>query len=267
MYKIILLGAISTFFSCVYGYGYKMHGHLGELTDGYLKKFEPTLYNKVIELFDGQSISSISSWADKVKRTKKYSWTKELHFIDILECNKEKYTKDIIDKYCNNNCIVSALQDFTNSIKYNLKYEYIVNEDIKLTNVELLKFLIHFIQDFSQPMHLLGYDRGGNSFNVNMFIDGRNRTSNLHYIWDSMLPEYFIDNHVYNFPNKKIMRPDDYYNLLESVLNDNIHISCMIYPDSHYIIFNDYFNEDYFLKLFDNYHSLVVGTLKYIFEV
>jgi hypothetical protein len=267
MYKIILLGAISTFFSRVSGYGSKIHVHLGELTDSYLKKFEPILYHKVMELFDGQSISSISSWADKVKRTPEYNWTKELHFIDILECNKEKYTKDTIDKYCNNHCIVSALQDFTNSIKYNFKYDYIVNEDTKLTNVELLKFLIHFTQDFSQPMHLLGYDRGGNSFKVNVFIDGRNRTSNLHFIWDSMLPEYFVDNYVYTFANKKIIRPDNYYNLLDGVLNDNIRISCRIYPDSHYIIFNDYFNEDYFLQLFDNYQILVIGTLKYIFEV
>jgi hypothetical protein len=118
-----------------------------------------------------------------------------LHFIDILECNKDKYNKEVIDKYCNNTCIDSALQDFTNSIKYNFKYGYIKDDGVKLTNVELLKFLIHFIQDFSQPMHLLGYDRGGNSFKVNVFIDGKNRTSNLHFIWDSMLPEYFVNNY------------------------------------------------------------------------
>jgi hypothetical protein len=242
-----------------------MHGYLGELTDIYLQKYEPALYNKVIDLFDGKSISSISSWADKIKRKPKYSWTKDLHFIDILECNKQRYNKEVINKYCNNHCIVSALQDFTNSIKYNFNYDYIASDNSTLTNVELLKFLIHFIQDFSQPMHLLGYDRGGNSFKVNVFIDGKNRTSNLHFIWDSMLPEYFVDNYVYTIMNKKFIKPDNYYNLLEDILNDNIHISCRIYPDSHYIVFNDYFDEKHFIKLFDNYQMLVIKTLKYIF--
>ena len=264
--NIILLGAFSTFFSCVAGYGYKMHEYLGKLTDNYLEKYEPDLYNKVVQLFDGQTISSVSSWADKIKRKPKYSWTKDLHFIDILECHKEKYDKTVIDKYCNNHCIISALQDFTNSIKYNFEHGYILGDGTKLSNTELLKFLIYFIQDVSQPMHLLGYDRGGNSFKVNVYIDGRNRTSNLHFIWDSMLPEYFVDNYIYTIVLQRYIKPDNYYNLLEDTLNDNIHISCRIYPDSPYIIFNDYFKEEYFVKLFDNYQKLVISTLKYIFE-
>lgn len=266
MNYLILLGAFSTFFSCVFGYGYKMHGHLGKLTDTYLIKYEPEIYNKINNLFDGQSIESISSWADKVKRQKQYAWTKDLHFIDILECHRERYNKDVIDKYCENHCIISALLDFTNSIKYNFNYDYVFNDGTKLTNTELLKFLIHFLQDFSQPMHLLGYDRGGNSFKVNILFDGKNRTSNLHFIWDSMLPEYFKDNYMYTSPSIRYDKPNDYYKLLEDILNDNIQISCRIYPDSHYIIFNDYFKEEHFVKLFDNYHKLVISTFKYIFE-
>ena len=262
-----MLGVIGTFFSCISAYGYNIHKYLGKLTDDYLEKIEPELYNKIINLLDGESISVVSSWADKVKRSKKYAWTKNLHFIDIMECSKERYTKDTIDKYCNNNCVVSALQDFTNSIKYNFNYDYIIDDGTKLTNAELLKFLIHFIQDFSQPMHLLGYDRGGNSFKVNIFINGKSRKSNLHYIWDSMLPEYFVKNYEYSIKYKKLERPKNYYEIIEDVLNKNIHISCRIYPDSHYIIFNDYFNEKYFITLFDNYQYLMVSTLKYIFDM
>ena len=253
---------------CIYvwGYGYKMHEHLGKLTDIYLQKYEPKLYNKTVSLLENHTIASISSWADKIKRQPMYSWTKNLQYIDILECsNTKRYDKRVIYKYCNNNCIVSALQDFTNSIKYNFLYEYNTDLNVKLTNTELLKFLIHFIQDFSQPMHLLGYDRGGNSLRVNVFINSKNITSNLHFIWDSMLPEYFVNNYVYTCPNKRYFTPDDYYTLLEDVLNDNIRISCKIYPDSPYIIFSDYFREEYFVKLFDNYQYLLVSTLKYIF--
>lgn len=267
MNKLLILGVLNTFFLCVSGYGYKMHTHLGKLTDNYLEKVEPELYNKVMNLLDGESISSVSSWADKVKRNKKYLWTKNLHFIDIMECRKDNYGKDTIDKYCKDNCIVSALQDFINSIRFNFNYDYITDDGETLSNKELLKFIIHFMQDFSQPMHLLGYERGGNSFKVNVFKDGKIKKSNLHYIWDSMLPEYFVKNYDYSFKYKNIMKPDNYYEIIQDILNENIHISCRIYPDSHDIIFDEYFNEKYFVSLFDNYQNLMINILKYIFDM
>ena len=91
---------------CIYvwGYGYKMHEHLGKLTDIYLQKYEPKLYNKTVSLLENHTIASISSWADKIKRQPMYSWTKNLHYIDILECsNTKRYDKRVIYKYCNNN--------------------------------------------------------------------------------------------------------------------------------------------------------------------
>lgn len=268
---IINIFLLMTLVTDVLSYGYTMHKYLGQLTDDYLQKYEPDLYNKVLNVLNTQvvqkdNIAQISSWADTIKRSPRWSWTKNLHFIDILECHRERYTKDVIDKYCENHCIVSALLDFTNSIKYNFKYDYIFSDGTTLSNTELLKFLVHFMQDFSQPMHLLGYDRGGNSYKVNILFDGKNRTSNLHYIWDSMLPEYFVNNYAYVLPTQKYNAPSNYYELLEDVLNENIQISCRIYPGSHYIIFNDYFKEEHFIKLFDNYMKLVIGTLKYIFE-
>ena len=244
-----------------------MHKHLGKLSDEYLEKYEPILYKKIINLFNGDTIKYVSSWADTVKNQNKYKWTKSLHYIDILECRKDQYTKEIIDYYCKNECIITALQDFTNSIKYNFKYDYIINNS-SLTNIELLKFLFHFLQDFSQPMHLLGYDRGGNDFNLNIYFNGYNKSSNLHFIWDTMLPEYFIENYSYSFPlNNIINKPNNYYKLLEIILNNNVkNISCHIYPNSHYIIFNDYFKDIYFKTLFDNYYTLLLATLKYIFQ-
>jgi hypothetical protein len=257
---------IFLFTPIVYGYGYRTHGYLGKLTDIYLQKYEPILYNKVLDVLNGYTIESISTWADKIKNKKEFTWTKELHYIDILECRIDKYPKDVIDNYCDEHCITSALQDYTNSLKYNINYDYI-QDGYKLTNNELLKFIIHFLQDFSQPMHLLGYDRGGNSFKLDVYIDGKNKTTNAHYMWDSMLPEHFIKNYPYTFMDNKIQKPDNYYNLLEDILNSNIkNVSCHIYPDTHYIIFDKYFNKDHFILLFNNYQTLIISTLKYIFE-
>ncbi|KAH9002323.1 phospholipase C/P1 nuclease domain-containing protein [Lactarius hatsudake] len=48
---------------------------------------------------------------------------------------------------------------------------------------EALKFLIHFVGDMHQPLHLTGRDRGANGVKVS--FDGRN--TNLHSVWDTSL--------------------------------------------------------------------------------
>lgn len=255
---ILLVGYVSC-------YGYQLHGFLGKLTDNYLKVNEPIIYDKVKNILRNQSISSISSWADKIKRNPKYSWTRELHYIDILECTKD-YSSGIINNYCKENCIVSVIKDFTNALKYNSKYKYIKNK-VVISNSELLKFLIHFIQDFNQPMHLLGFDRGGNSFKINMYdsINKKNISSNLHFIWDSLLPNYYIKHFNYTLPDITLNSQE---NLLENILNENIkNVACKIVPNSHYLIFQEYFVKEHFKLLFDNYHYLIIHTLKNIFDV
>lgn len=256
----------------VNGYGYNSHEYLGGISDKYLSLYESVIYSKIFDLTNG-SLSSISSWADKVKRSKQYSWTSTLHYIDILECKNNLYNKEDINKYCKDKCIISIIKDLTNSLKYNSRYVYKINYyNSTLSRSEQLKFLVHFLQDFNQPMHLLGYDRGGNSLKVNMYKNGRNRTTNLHYVWDSLLPEHYIKNYAYTVPFEKVILEKNFTVdlLLENMLNVNINVSCNIYPKKHedinYLIFDDYFNDSHFKLLFDNYHNMATKILKYIFE-
>ena len=93
------------------------HGYLGNSADIYLSKYEPILYNKISKVLNGQTINSVSSWADSVKRTKEYSWTRTLHYIDIMECRNEKYDRTIIEHYCENSCIVSGLNSFVQELR------------------------------------------------------------------------------------------------------------------------------------------------------
>lgn len=51
------------------------------------------------------------------------------------------------------------------------------------TKAEALKFLIHFIGDVHQPLHVENIERGGNGINV--IFDGAN--TNLHSVWDSSI--------------------------------------------------------------------------------
>lgn len=45
---------------------------------------------------------------------------------------------------------------------------------------EKLKFLVHFVGDIHQPLHVCGKEKGGNGFHV--YLDGK--LSNLHGVWD-----------------------------------------------------------------------------------
>ncbi|TEB29753.1 phospholipase C/P1 nuclease [Coprinellus micaceus] len=49
--------------------------------------------------------------------------------------------------------------------------------------IEAFKFLVHFVGDMHQPLHLTGRDRGGNSQKVYF----ENRQTNLHSAWDTAI--------------------------------------------------------------------------------
>lgn len=247
----------------------KTHSYLGHSSDVYLAKYEPEIYDKISKVLNGQTISGVSSWADSIKRTKEYSWTRTLHYIDIMECRKGVYDKSVIEHYCENSCIVSALNSFVKELKSRLlcsnNFRTLGNET-GLSDEDLLKFIIHFMEDFVQPMHLLGYERGGNSLRLQVKMPSGNiRRTNLHQLWDSLVPEYYTKmfNPSFDF---NVDKPIDYTKFVEEHLNKNIHIGCLIYPDEVTIVFEEYFNKEYLDTLFKNYHELSVGTFKYIFE-
>jgi hypothetical protein len=124
-----------------------------------------------------------------------------------------------------------------------------------LSEKERLMFLIHFIGDISQPLHVYGKNRGGNSLKLIRNKNGRNRTTNLHYLWDSEIPQTYIKSGVY--------KPDLKNTSLIDVINFNLNIGCnKIYKfDDNFIIFEEYYDADDVKNMFDNYASLSVMYL------
>ena len=249
-------------------YSFHTHSYLGTTLENYLEKNDTRMFDNVKSILL-EPLGEASVWADRVKFQKGYGWTRSLHYIDILECNKH-IDEGIVDHYCENKCIVTALQNFTSVLKHQVN-----TFNTTMPNKDLFKFILHFLQDFNQPMHLLGYNRGGNSYEIIRNKNGRNKTMNLHSFWDSELPEYFIENYGPYLPNKitvqKISNSEEYKNMLINTLNKNINIACSKKlndnPDGkHYIVFEDYFKADEIRLLFDNYMFLAVNTINYIWS-
>lgn len=121
------------------------------------------------KLLDGQSIASISNFADEIKADKRYREFSAWHYVNIPQ---GKDYKDIEpSKYGD---LVVGIQKCK---------AMVVNEDnSKEDRVFYLKMLVHLIGDLHQPMHVGKQgDKGGNDIQVQWFNNG----SNLHRVWDA----------------------------------------------------------------------------------
>jgi nuclease S1 len=127
-------------------------------------------------LGQGVSLSSVATWADEQEEIPEaYRW----HFVNV-PIKETQY----LPRYCpSSGCVVSKIEDFRRVLQ-NPK----ANRQQKQ---QALKFIIHFIADLHQPLHVGdNNDQGGNRLQVRFFGIG----SNLHRVWDSEIMERHTKN-------------------------------------------------------------------------
>jgi hypothetical protein len=137
------------------------------------QRLTPQAREAVRKILDGQSLPDASVWADNIRQYRHDA--DPLHFVNIP-------LSDTYDpkKHCpKGRCIIAA----------------IVEEERLLANpgtspeqrAEALRFLIHFMGDLHQPLHVVdNHDRGGNRRTV--YLEGD--STNLHKVWDGQLLEH-----------------------------------------------------------------------------
>jgi len=121
------------------------------------------------------SMAAVASWADEIRNT--YRWSASLHYIDTPDwaCDYS-YDRDCQVGGEMGVCVDGAVQNYTDRLTdMSLPFDQ---------QNEALKFLIHFVGDIHQPLHV-GFttDRGGNSFEGKF----NNKKVNLHEIWDTSI--------------------------------------------------------------------------------
>jgi hypothetical protein len=128
----------------------------------------------VSELLSGRTLADVAVWADDVRQEDAYQWTAPLHYVNVpRDARRIDMRRD-----CENGmCVVGAIHHFA---------EVLQNKDGKRSRTEqreALKFIVHFIGDVHQPMHV-SYrdDRGGNLLRVS-FVNSPE--TNLHRVWDT----------------------------------------------------------------------------------
>ncbi|GBB95156.1 hypothetical protein RclHR1_02490011 [Rhizophagus clarus] len=174
------------FINNVLSYGYVGH----QITASIAQKFLlPKVREHVRELLPKSAngnLYPIAAWADRVKYQPKYRFTSRMHYVSTPRDNPPdncliKYRPGRVD-------ILNAIHNYTNRLdpKSNLDF---------WPRAEALRFLVHFLGDLHQPLHLTGKRRGGTG--ASAIFEGH-KTS-LHYIWDSRLIDKHIRELGYNF--------------------------------------------------------------------
>ena len=136
------------------------------------------LHQKTIKaltpLLEGQSLAQTSNWADEIKSDPLWDHARSWHYVNM---SKEKdYFKM---KHHKKGDLLRALYYFEGRLQ---------DETLsKIQRKQALKFLIHFVGDLHQPLHV-GYkkDRGGNKTKVSWFGE----KTNLHVLWDYHMIEH-----------------------------------------------------------------------------
>ncbi len=151
--------------SAAHAWGTQGHQVIASLAQAQLTARAKAEIDKLLVLEPGESLSSISTWADEHRNPTTAAW----HYVNFP---KNSCTYDAARDCPDGNCVVAAIDRQIEVLKSDAPPE---------KRLTALKYVVHLVADIHQPLHA-GYaeDRGGNSYQLQAFMRG----SNLHALWD-----------------------------------------------------------------------------------
>ena len=189
MRKTIAILLLASFVSTqLIAWGPKGHAIVGDIAAAHLT---PQTRANVQLLLGNDTLASIASWADQVRkeRDESYDW----HFVDIpkdapgfseeRDCFRpqDKHKDAATDHH---NCAVDRIEIFE---------KVLADENAsRAARLEALKWLVHFIGDLQQPLHAMEEAKGGNDIKLPVFGSAKcgDYDCNLHWAWDTLLLEH-----------------------------------------------------------------------------
>ena len=218
----LLLALVLSFQSLSFGWGCSGHQIVALIAE---RQLNPAAFSAVQALLKDTDIynglkrfcaatdlglmASYASWADDYRDQDKT--TAPWHFWDIPlnELARPKGTE-----FCDEGCVIKALQVQIDILKSPTA--------AKPDKAKALAFVIHFVGDLHQPLHVISNnDRGGNCVPVTFFgrptlergAGSGNFSPNLHGVWDTDLLEQ-------QGRIRKLTHDDDVYWFVNSIFGD-----------------------------------------------
>ncbi|XP_043715776.1 endonuclease 2 [Telopea speciosissima] len=196
--QILVLVSVTYLFQLSHGWGIDGHLTICRIAQSRLSNAAADAVKQLLPDYAENDLSSLCSWADRVKF--RYHWSSSLHFIDTPDklCNYQ-YSRDCKDENGEKDrCLAGAINNYTNQL---LDYSS-ASTKTEYNLTEALLFLSHFIGDIHQPLHV-GFtsDKGGNTIDVHWY----RRKTVLHHVWDDSIvetsEERFYDSNVEDLIN------------------------------------------------------------------
>jgi hypothetical protein len=187
--KILALLLLAIFIPAqLFAWGPKGHAIVADIASS---RLTPAARKNLQLLLGADSLASIASWADTVRkeRDESYGW----HFVDIPKdapgFSDERDCFRPQDKHKNSdtdhhNCVVDRIEMFQ---------KILGDENASPADrLEALKWLVHFVGDLHQPLHAVEEARGGNDIKLPVFGSPKcgDYDCNLHWTWDTLLLEH-----------------------------------------------------------------------------
>lgn len=173
--KYLFICLVSLSALALASWGYIGHQTIARIAENHLNVQAKTA---IQNLLGKESIVDVASWADEVRNDPAYQTTASWHFLNLpLGLNYTDFAKAVKGQKKEN--VYSAI----------LAQEKVLKDEssTREQKVTSLKFLVHFIGDAHQPMHISrAEDKGGNTIQVQY----DNKGTNLHSLWDSRLIDH-----------------------------------------------------------------------------
>src|ERR1700759_5216533 len=133
-------------------WGFKGHQAVATIAENHLT---PQAKAAVKDLLGAQSLSEVATWADEVRNEPAFKSTAGWHFVDLpLGLTFEEFSKEVRAQGEDN--VYGAMQKARSILTH--------PKASKTQKIEALKFLVLFVGDAPQPMHVSRKeDKGGNT--------------------------------------------------------------------------------------------------------
>ena len=176
------------------GWGREGHYITARIAEAFLSPPGRRLVEKLLgeeSLKQGIPFYDAAAWADQVQSDPAYTWSPPLHFINTPDrlCDGFDVGRDCSSGWC----LVTGIRNYTMRV---------ADETLPVQErAEALKFLMHFLADVNQPLHVaFATDKGGNKISVKPPWDHASdkrgrlikspRPKPLHVLWDSHIIQY-----------------------------------------------------------------------------
>jgi hypothetical protein len=157
-------------------WGYEGHRIIAEIAEQFLEPQTAHQVRELLALENVTTLADVSTWADEIRLQRRE--TAPWHYVNIPITlpTGEPATYDASRDCPKDACVVSKIEQFERELK---------NRQLpERQRLEALKYIVHFVGDAHQPLHVSNnHDRGGNDDPV-IFLG---LPTNLHAVWDSAI--------------------------------------------------------------------------------